>query len=178
MEVSGRTENNKKVDEYFDGVNIPYPENYFDFILCSEVLEHAASPVLLMREIKRVLKPGGIALITVPSMWGEHETPFDFRRFTSYGVMQLADEIDIEVIDFEKERPGVPALLALARSEINASHANFAIKKISKALMAFTAFILERVLQVDMPRIYLSNIATLRKAEGVVGENKKGRIKN
>lgn len=176
VEVSGRAEDNKKADEYFDGVKIPYLESSFDFILCTEVLEHATSPVLLMSEVKRVLKPGGIALITVPSMWGEHETPFDFRRYTSYGIMQMADELDIEVVDFEKERPGVPALLALARSEIYASHTNLPIKKIANSLMTFTAFILEKVLKVEMPRIYLSNIATLRKAGGVIGESMRGRI--
>src|SRR5690606_38396715 len=77
VEVSGRPDSNKNVDLFFDGENIPFEDDRFDFVLCAEVLEHCLDPVKLLSEMKRVLKADGILYLTVPSMWGEHETPYD-----------------------------------------------------------------------------------------------------
>lgn len=47
----------------------PFPDNYFDLILCTEVLEHLLrTPAIPLREIKRVLKPDGLAIITTPNV--------------------------------------------------------------------------------------------------------------
>jgi SAM-dependent methyltransferase len=46
---------------------LPYPDNTFDAAILSEVLEHLDDDVLALREIFRVLKPGGVAAITVPN---------------------------------------------------------------------------------------------------------------
>lgn len=45
---------------------IPFAENVFDFVLCNHVLEHVRDDIQAMREIRRVLKPGGIAILQVP----------------------------------------------------------------------------------------------------------------
>lgn len=42
--------------QIFDGLNIPFPDNHFDYILISYVLHHAKDPILLLREAKRVVK--------------------------------------------------------------------------------------------------------------------------
>jgi SAM-dependent methyltransferase len=49
-----------------DIMSIPYPDSYFDVILCSHVLEHVPDDRRAMREIARVLKPSGWALLIVP----------------------------------------------------------------------------------------------------------------
>ncbi|OGH19073.1 MAG: hypothetical protein A3F31_01115 [Candidatus Levybacteria bacterium RIFCSPHIGHO2_12_FULL_38_12] len=46
---------------------LPYPNGYFDLVICSELLEHLKSDVKGLREIKRVLKAKGILVITVPN---------------------------------------------------------------------------------------------------------------
>jgi ubiquinone/menaquinone biosynthesis C-methylase UbiE len=46
---------------------LPFPDTSFDTIICSEVLEHMEVPSVLIREIERLLKPGGLACITVPN---------------------------------------------------------------------------------------------------------------
>lgn len=50
-----------------DALALPYADNSFDKIICSEVLEHVPEPGTALREIARVLKPGGIAVVTVPN---------------------------------------------------------------------------------------------------------------
>lgn len=47
--------------------SIPFPDNHFDRVVCIEVLEHVKDHKQAIREIARVLKPGGIGIVTVPS---------------------------------------------------------------------------------------------------------------
>lgn len=53
-------------DVKMDIHNITFPDNTFDVILCNHVLEHVRDDIQAMREIKRVLKPGGFAILQVP----------------------------------------------------------------------------------------------------------------
>jgi ubiquinone/menaquinone biosynthesis C-methylase UbiE len=46
--------------------HIPFEQNTFDVVLCNHVLEHVQDDLLAMREINRVLKPGGFAILQVP----------------------------------------------------------------------------------------------------------------
>jgi SAM-dependent methyltransferase len=89
VEVSGRSENLKKPDKFFDGINIPYKNSKFDGILSTQVLEHVENLDLLLAECNRVLKAGGAFVVSVPFVYREHEQPHDFRRFTSYGLTQV-----------------------------------------------------------------------------------------
>lgn len=58
---------------YFDGINIPYPDNYFQTVVSNCVLEHVESIEELLREVHRVLKPGGYFLTTVMvDKWEEY----------------------------------------------------------------------------------------------------------
>lgn len=78
----------------FDGVNIvcdfnnsiPLKNNSADAILCSNVLEHLPEPKKFIREISRILKEGGECLILVPFVIKNHQEPFDFHRYTKYGL--------------------------------------------------------------------------------------------
>ena len=45
---------------------MPFPDNSFDTVLCNHVLEHVDDDIQAMREIARVLKPGGLAIMQVP----------------------------------------------------------------------------------------------------------------
>lgn len=163
VEVSGHSSLFKKVDKFFDGKSIPFPNNYFDFILCSEVLEHALEPIDLVKEMRRVLKINGVILLTVPSMWGEHETPYDFRRYTSFGIKKLAKDVNLKILNFKKEDPGILSFLRLGLSEINASKSGRFKKTIAKFWIYVLYFVLKKLLNIEMPRIYLSNIITLSK---------------
>jgi SAM-dependent methyltransferase len=74
---------------------IPFPDNSFDSVVCTQVFEHLAYPVKAVEEIKRVLKKGGCALITVPQMSALHEEPSDFFRYTKYGLESLFADFEL-----------------------------------------------------------------------------------
>lgn len=56
--------------------NIPYPDNYFDFVNICEVLEHVEDPQKLLSEVHRVLKPRGRAYLSVPNRFGFYDQHF------------------------------------------------------------------------------------------------------
>ena len=59
-----------------------WPEPHFDLVLCCDTLEHDNMFWLTVAEMRKVLKPGGWMLITVPSLWhGKHDHPSDYYRF-------------------------------------------------------------------------------------------------
>lgn len=76
---------------------LPVADASFDAILCTEVLEHVATPELASRELRRVLRPGGQLLVTVPFVAQLHEEPYDHSRFTSYGIRGLLERGGFEV---------------------------------------------------------------------------------
>lgn len=117
--TSGRTEGGKKPDRFFDGVQIPFAGAYFDAIICTEVLEHCVSPEELVKEMYRVLKPGGRILITVPFIWGVHESPFDFRRYSPFGLIKLIEGADFHIDQLGKLTVGIDAIRQIVASEIN-----------------------------------------------------------
>jgi SAM-dependent methyltransferase len=72
--------------------SIPVASNSFDFVLCTEVLEHVAFPEKAFREFQRILKPQGKLFLTVPFVFGEHQIPHDYFRYTRFGLFHLAKE--------------------------------------------------------------------------------------
>lgn len=54
-----------------DAARLPFPDNSFDRIICSEVLEHVPDPDAVLEEISRILKPGGLFIASVPRYWPE-----------------------------------------------------------------------------------------------------------
>lgn len=97
IEVSGRSDDLKIPDKYFDGVNIPFEDNSFDGVLCTQVLEHVENLDMLLAECNRVVKMGGGFVVSVPFLFREHEQPYDFRRFTSYGLILALEQNGFQV---------------------------------------------------------------------------------
>lgn len=77
--------------------NIPVEDNKYDFILCTQVLEHLAEPELVLRELIRILKPGGRIFCTVPFYYHEHGAPYDFWRFTQFGLSHLFSKAGFQI---------------------------------------------------------------------------------
>jgi SAM-dependent methyltransferase len=68
---------------------LPIRENCYDLVFCSQTLEHVTEPQLVIDELWRVLKPGGKLWLTAPFFFAEHEVPYDFFRYTQYGLLHL-----------------------------------------------------------------------------------------
>ena len=80
---------------------LPIHDCAFDAVLCTQVLEHVPDPGLVLREFARVLRPGGRLFLTVPQSWEVHEAPYDYFRFTRYGLTLLLRRAALEVIKLE-----------------------------------------------------------------------------
>lgn len=76
-------------DLLWDGVGIPGGECEFDCAILTEVLEHCPAPESLLREVRRVLRAGGVLFLTVPFIWPLHEIPHDEYRYTPFALRRL-----------------------------------------------------------------------------------------
>ena len=85
--------------------DIPVEDGTYDFILCSQVLEHVPYPLAAVKELHRVLKSSGQLFVTVPQGYGIHGEPYNFFYFTRYGLELVLKDAGFEVIKVE-ERGG------------------------------------------------------------------------
>ncbi|XGV98057.1 MAG: methyltransferase domain-containing protein [Leptolyngbya sp. BL-A-14] len=81
----------ENVDICADCYNIPLPDASIDTVLSTQMLEHLVTPERMLKEAFRLLKPGGSLILTAPMVWGLHEEPVDFYRFTEYGLRYLLE---------------------------------------------------------------------------------------
>ncbi len=77
---------------------IPKPSNYYDVIICTQVLEHVEYPQRVIEEFNRVLKPGGKLFLTAPQGWGIHGAPYHFFHFTNYGLKLLFENAKFNIV--------------------------------------------------------------------------------
>ena len=78
---------------------IPVEDGRFHHVVCTQVLEHLPEPARVLGEFHRVLKPGGRLWLTAPFFYGEHERPYDFFRYTQYGLRRLIESAGFTVIE-------------------------------------------------------------------------------
>jgi SAM-dependent methyltransferase len=98
------------IDEFGDAQQLPFSDAMADVALCSEVIEHVPEPERAVQEAYRVLKPGGIYILTVPYIFKLHMEPNDFHRFTKYGLQHMLSKIGFEVLGIHS-RGRAPATL-------------------------------------------------------------------
>ena len=70
------------------------PDSY-DFIICAEVVEHVTSPQKAAQNLFKILKPGGGILVSTPYIFPTHDAPYDFFRYTEYGLKLLFEQFEI-----------------------------------------------------------------------------------
>jgi len=79
----------------------PFEDNLFDSVLCSDVLEHIAEPKQFINEVTRVLMPKGVLVLMVPFMYGVHEKPHDYHRYTEFALRKFCKENNLKIIELE-----------------------------------------------------------------------------
>lgn len=99
IERPGTLSHSQVVDVWGDALTLPFAAASVDTVLCNEVLEHVPEPSQLFDEAARVLRPGGVLLLTTPQVWGLHEEPWDFYRYTRHGLSYLARKHGFEVVE-------------------------------------------------------------------------------
>ncbi len=77
-----------------------FPQESFDIVLCTEVLEHLHTPTQAIAEFHRILQPGGTLLLTTRFVFPLHDTPHDYYRYTKYGLQHLLRDFeDVEITE-------------------------------------------------------------------------------
>lgn len=91
-----------KIDYVCDATAIPVQDHSFDVVLCTEVLEHVPDPAGVVREIGRILRPGGKLLLTAPLGSGLHQQPYHFYGgYTPYWYQKFLAEAGFSEIQIE-----------------------------------------------------------------------------
>ena len=155
-------------DVFYDGKTIPFEDKSFDSILSNQVFEHVFNPNQFLKEINRVTKVGGKFLITVPFVWDEHEQPYDYARYSSFGLKHILAENGFEIIEHRKSNNGIEVIFQLINDYLykvimtENIYFNLLIIILLMAPINMTGLILSKLL----PRnndLYLDNIVLAKK---------------
>ena len=79
--------------------DVPKPDESYDSILANAVLEHVRDCDGVVKELRRLLKPGGHMVLAIPFLQPYHATPTDYRRFTREGLEELGRAHELEVVE-------------------------------------------------------------------------------
>ena len=155
-------------DVFYDGKTIPFEDKSFDSILSNQVFEHVFNPNQFLKEINRVTKVGGRFLITVPFVWDEHEQPYDYARYSSFGLKYILAENGFEIIEHRKSNNGIEVIFQLINDYLykvimtENAYFNLLIIILLMAPINMSGLILSKLL----PRnndLYLDNIVLAKK---------------
>lgn len=91
----------RNIDIVSPADRIPVEAACFDHVLCTQVMEHIEYPEMAFKEFQRILKPGGMLYLTAPLCAVEHQPPFDYFRYTRYGLDSLGRRSGFELIFIE-----------------------------------------------------------------------------
>jgi SAM-dependent methyltransferase len=103
--------NYTRMDVVTDLMRLALKDESIDVVLNIEVLEHVPEPMQMLRELNRVLKPGGLLYLTCPLNWGVHEAPYDFYRYTPFALKKMFTEAGFNPLEI-KPKGGYYWLLA------------------------------------------------------------------
>ncbi len=102
LEYDQERNRQKAADFFYDGETFPFEDSSFDAAVSNEVLEHVFNPQQHLKEMYRILKPNSLVLMTLPFVWDEHEQPYDFARYSSFGLRHILEEAGFEIIEMKK----------------------------------------------------------------------------
>jgi len=145
----------------------------FDFLLCTEVVEHVADWHAAFENFNMLLAPGGKALITAPHLYQLHEEPYDFWRPTLHAIDYYARRAGFETLYRKAAGDGWDVLgTLLATCKFRASSTRFQDRALAKAMRGVRRLMFRGILRgTFQPRVraesllYLSNVVVLEKAK-------------
>ncbi len=112
------------VDIVADSHHLPFISSRFSTVMTTEMLEHVHDPQRVVNEIERVLQPGGRLILTTRFLYPIHEAPFDYYRFTKYGLAHLFrnwSDVDIRADTSPFEGIGVMFQVMTYQSDFHGS---------------------------------------------------------
>ena len=86
-----------KLDSVCDALGVPLKDASIDLVISKQVLEHLPEPIAALKEIARILKPGGRVILSTNQQWPQHQQPHDYFRYTSFGLRYCCEQADLTV---------------------------------------------------------------------------------
>jgi SAM-dependent methyltransferase len=124
-----------KVDVICPATQLAFEDDQFDTVFSTQVIEHVDDPFKMLSECFRVLKKGGYLILSAPFTWELHEEPYDFYRFTKYGLKSMLEKHGFDVIYVN---PNGGKWAAVFQLNINMIYSSFKKKSFfSKILKGF-----------------------------------------
>ncbi|WP_019505060.1 class I SAM-dependent methyltransferase [Pleurocapsa sp. PCC 7319] len=119
---SKQSKNDAKYVDVFANLNesVPLEDNSVDFVFSTSVLEHICEPLILLKEISRILKSDGYLLLSVPFIYNLHEEPYDYYRYTPYSLEHLAEKAGLEIVSLKHYGCGFGVLIDVSSKIIQA----------------------------------------------------------
>lgn len=99
--AQGKCADLRQPDLTWDGTTIPLTDESVDCAMATEMLEHCPEPLPVLKEIRRVLVPGGSLFFTTQFLWTIHDAPHDHYRYTPYAMQRLLAEAGFEDVRIE-----------------------------------------------------------------------------
>lgn len=157
------------VDVYRDGKTLPFDDNMFDSVLASEVFEHVFTIDDILQEIRRTMKAWWKLLITIPFAIHEHEVPYDFARYTSYGIKAILERNGYKIISIQQAgsyRQTILQLMIRFLWKITETNYTF-LTLILRIIIVAPLMIIINILSLISPHMqswmYLSNVVVAEK---------------
>jgi SAM-dependent methyltransferase len=91
----------QKVDVICEANYLKFNDNMFSSVFSTQVIEHVDATDTMLKEIHRVLEPGGVFILSGPFVWELHEEPYDFFRFTKYGFKAILERNNFELLELK-----------------------------------------------------------------------------
>lgn len=145
----------KEPDILGDLCTYDFSNSQYDIVVVSEVLEHLHSPHLGTENLFNALKPGGKLILTTPFIFPIHDRPYDYFRYTKYGLLHLLS--NFEEVNVMERNSALEAIdvLWMRMSKVKGKHTFFL-----KRLALYTVFYIKRPITLFLMKYLDTDIMT------------------
>ena len=136
-----------------DAKKLPFKKNSFNIALLLQVLEHVDDPLKVIHEAARVLKPGGVLILSVPFFYPLHDMPYDFGRYTETALKSFISEASLNLLKITAQGSFLEFWLQMMNT--------FLVKRINDMINNFKfthIFWLFPIIIIAIPVILLNNM--------------------
>lgn len=164
--------NHTSADMFYDGITLPFQDKEFDSLISNQVFEHVFNPSQFLKEANRVTKIEGLFLITAPFIWDEHEQPYDYSRYTSFGMKHILNENGFEIIEHRKTCNGIEIIFQLINAYIykvtltNNKYLNLFLTIVLMAPINILGLVFSKILPKNND-LYLDNVILTKKVKDI-----------
>jgi len=170
MEFDSNEQREKSQAEiFYDGKKFPFKNKTFDSIIFTEVLEHIFNPDEFLSEVNRVLKTNGTILLSTPFIWYEHSHPYDYGRYSSFGLKHILEKHGFEITVQQKLVSDISVIFQLVTGYIYTKISwikSYKIKLILYVVLISPWTVLGIIVAKILPKstdIYLDNFVIAKK---------------